>query len=124
MKKTKKHQNIIIGQLLYYQIFQKYMRDLFSSKCLNIKPFFSKIQCNFTKGFSAQQRLLSMLQKWKSALDNQKNLGALLTNLSKAFDCLSDDFLIANIMYTVSVFTNAGLTLNDLYDTTCMIQLI
>ena len=124
MKKTKKHQNIIIGQLLYYQIFQKYMRDLFSSKCLNIKPFFSKIQGSFTKGFSAQQRLLSMLQKWKSALDNQKNLGALLTNLSKAFDCLSDDFLIANIMHTVSVFTNAGLTLNDLYDTTCMIQLI
>ena len=65
------------------------------SKCF--KPFFSKFQCGFRKGFSTQQCLLSVFQKWKSAVANQKKkIGALLTDLSKAFDCLSHDLLIAN----------------------------
>ena len=38
-----------------------------------------------------------MLQKWKSALDNKKVFGALLTDLSKALDCLSHDLLIAKL---------------------------
>ena len=38
-----------------------------------------------------------MLQKWRSALDNKKVFGALLTDLSKAFDCLSHDLLIAKL---------------------------
>ena len=36
-----------------------------------------------------------MLEKWKSATDNKKSFGAFLTDLSKAFDCLSHDFLIS-----------------------------
>ena len=58
------------------------------------ESFFSKYQCGFRKGFSAQHCLLSMLEKWKSA-DNKKTFGALLTDLSKAFDCLSHYLLIA-----------------------------
>ena len=38
-----------------------------------------------------------MLEKWKSAIDNKKMFGALLTDLSKAFDCLSHDLLIAKL---------------------------
>ena len=33
-----------------------------------------------------------MLEKWKNAVDKGKIVGALLTNLSKAFDSLSQDF--------------------------------
>ena len=33
------------------------------------------------------QKRLSMIEKWKSAVDNKKVFGALLTDLSKAFDC-------------------------------------
>ena len=62
------------------------------------EPFFSKFQCGFRKGFSTQQYLLSMLKKWKSAVDNQKRFGALLTDLSQAFGCLSHDLLIAKLM--------------------------
>ena len=56
--------------------------------------------CNFQlikklKDFSAQHCLVSMLEKWKSATDNKKLFGALLTDLSKAFDCLSHELLIA-----------------------------
>ena len=37
-----------------------------------------------------------MLEKWKSATDSNK-LGALLTDLSKAFGYLSHDLLIAKL---------------------------
>ena len=49
------------------------------------------------KGFSAQHCLVSMLKKWKFATDNKKSFGALLTDLSKAFDCLSHELLIAKL---------------------------
>ena len=47
--------------------------------------------------YSAQHCLLSMLEKWKTAIDNRKMFGALLTGLLKAFDCLSHDLLIAKL---------------------------
>ena len=59
--------------------------------------FFSKYQCGFRKGFSAEHCLVSMLEKWKSATDNKKSFGALLTYLSKAIDCISHDLLIAKL---------------------------
>ena len=61
------------------------------------KPFFSKYQCGFRKGFSAQHCLVAMLEKWKSAIDNKKLFGALLIDLSKTFDCLTHDLLIAKL---------------------------
>ena len=38
-----------------------------------------------------------MLERWKKALDNRKIAGALLTDLSKAFDCLNHELLIAKL---------------------------
>ena len=52
------------------------------------EQFLSKYQCGFRKGFSAQHSLLPVLEKWKSAVGNKKVFGTLLTDLSKAFDCL------------------------------------
>ena len=57
---------------------------------------FSKYQCGFRQGFSTQQCLLAMIEKWKNCLDKGGVTGALLTDLSKAFDCLPHDLLIAN----------------------------
>ena len=38
-----------------------------------------------------------MLERWKKALDNGKIAGALLTDLSKAFDCLNHELLITKL---------------------------
>ena len=38
-----------------------------------------------------------MLEIWKAAVDNKKKFGALLTDLSKAFDCLPHDLLLAKL---------------------------
>ena len=38
-----------------------------------------------------------MLEKWKSSVDKGKAFWALLTDLSKAFDCLSHELIIENL---------------------------
>ena len=57
----------------------------------------SKFQCGFRKGYGTQHCLLLMLKIWKGSTDSNKAFGALLTDLSKVFDCLSHDLLIAKI---------------------------
>ena len=59
--------------------------------------FLSGHQCNFRKGCNTQQCLLAIIEKWKSAVDNKKTFVALVTDLSKAFDCLSHELLLANL---------------------------
>ena len=53
--------------------------------------------CGFRKGYSTQYCLLAMLEKFRKALDKKEKFGALLTDLSKAFDCLNHDLLIAKL---------------------------
>ena len=58
---------------------------------------FSKHQCGFRKGHSAQHSLIVLLEKWKESVDQGHVFGALLTDLSKAFDCLPHNLLIAKL---------------------------
>ena len=58
---------------------------------------FSQYQYGFRKGFSTQQCLLALLEKWNISVDRSKVFGALLADLSKALDCLNHDLLIAKL---------------------------
>ena len=60
-----------------------------------MKNCFSKFQCGFRKSCSTQQCLIALIEKRKSATDKGKSFRALLTDLSKAFDCLPHELLIA-----------------------------
>ena len=59
--------------------------------------FLSVLLCGFRRGFSTQNALLRFLEKIKIGLDNKKFAGAILMDLSKAFDCLNRELLIAKL---------------------------
>ena len=59
--------------------------------------FLSKYQWGFRKGYNDQHCLLAVIEKWKKAVDNGRVFGALLTDLSKSFDCLSHDLIISKL---------------------------
>ena len=54
---------------------------------------FSKLQASFRKGYNAGQCLISMIEKWRKAIDVGDHAGALLADLSKAFDCIDHGLL-------------------------------
>ena len=57
----------------------------------------SKYQCGFRRRFSAQNCLLAMLERWRPSVDKGKVFEVLLTDLSKVFDCLSHELIIAKL---------------------------
>ena len=62
-----------------------------------IDSLLSKFQCGFRKGCGVKNCLLAMLEYWKSEADKGKVFGAFLTDLSKAFDSLSYELIIAKL---------------------------
>ena len=57
----------------------------------------SKFQCGFQKGFNAKHCLITMIEKWVWSVDGDDQAEALLTDLSKAFDCIDHELLIAKL---------------------------
>ena len=76
------------------KMYEKIYHAQISSFMENI---FSKYLCGFRKGYSTQYCLLIMLEIIRKSLDNNKACAALLTDLSKTFDCIRHDLLIAKL---------------------------
>ena len=62
-----------------------------------ISPFLSSLLCGFQKGYSVQHALVRLLEKFKISLDEGGKAGAVLMDLSKAFECIRHDLLIAKL---------------------------
>ena len=62
-----------------------------------IDKHLSPFLCGYRKGFNTQTALLSLLEKWKSTLDKKGFAGAVLMDLSKAFDTINHDLQIAKL---------------------------
>ncbi len=51
----------------------------------------------YRKGYSCQYALLKFVEEWRKTLDNQEVPAALLMDLSKAFDAMPPDILVAKL---------------------------
>ena len=75
---------------IYERVYHNQMSAYFDK-------YFDEQQCGFRKGYSTQSSLIPMEELWKLANDKNEVFGALLIDLSKAFDCMSHELLIAKI---------------------------
>ena len=62
-----------------------------------MNKYLSDNLCGYRKGFSSQHALISMIENWRKSLDNKGFAGAILMDLSKAFDCMDHELLIAKL---------------------------
>ena len=70
---------------------------MFEQVIAHSESFLSQYLCGFRKGYNTQQALVRFLEKCKSILDNKGFTGAILMDLTKAFDCLNHESLIAKL---------------------------
>ena len=57
----------------------------------------SEYLCGFRKGYNTQHVLIRLIDKLNKSLDKKEKIGILMMDLSKAFDCISHDLLVAKL---------------------------
>ena len=79
------HLSKVFERILYKQI-DSFMKNKFS-------PYL----CGFRKNHNAQYSLLKMIENWKKQLDNGEKVGVIFMDLSKAFDTINHNLLLAEL---------------------------
>ena len=59
--------------------------------------YLSPFLCGYRTGFISQTALPSLIERWQITLDNKAHAGAVLMDLSKAFDTINYELLIAKL---------------------------
>ena len=77
------------------KVFEKIIHEQLRSF---LKNKLSIYLCGFREGYSTQHTLLNMISKWQKCLDKKGGVvGTILMDLSKAYDCIHHDLLIAKL---------------------------
>ena len=64
---------------------------------LSMENYFSPMVSAYRKNYSTQHAITCPAEEWREHLDEDFVVGAVLTDLSKAFDCITHDLLIAKL---------------------------
>ena len=63
----------------------------------SMENYFSPMVSAYRKNYSTQHAITCPAEEWREHLDEDFVVGAVLTDLSKAFDCITHDLLIAKL---------------------------
>ena len=78
----------------FFKIYEKVIKEqLVSGLDKYLSPFISA----YWKRYSTQHVLKRLVEEWRERLDNNYIVGTILMDLSKAFDCISHDLIIAKL---------------------------
>ena len=79
---------------VFSKIFERFLLN-------QMLPFIDNLMSSFLSAYhsrySTQHVLLRLIEQWRACLDENKVVGGILMDLSKAFDCLPHDLLIAKL---------------------------
>ena len=77
---------------LLSKVFERLLYDQLSDY---LEKYLNTLLCGFRKTHSTQHALFKLLQAWQEELDKSGFVSAMLMDLSKAYDCLPHDLLVA-----------------------------
>ena len=97
---------------ILHLISKVYERAIFNQLSEYMQKFLNKILCEFRKAHSTQHALFRLLEAWQKELDNSGNVGTILMDRSKAYDCIPHDLLIAKL----EAYGLDKISLNILFD--------
>ena len=79
-------------------VFPKSMEDFSHDSLSNFTDkVLSKFVSTYRKYYSSNHVLLKLIKDWKKSLDDKNIIGAVLVDLSKAFDCIPHDLHVAKL---------------------------
>ena len=78
----------------FSKIYEKVIKNQLS---FYLDKYFSPFISAYRKSYSTQQVLIRLLAEWREKLDKNFIVGTVLMDLSKAFDCISHDLIIAKL---------------------------
>ena len=78
-------------------ISKVYERIIYNQLSEYSESFLSHILCGFRKAHSTQHALFKLFQSWQKELDNGGFVGTIRMDLSKAYDCIPHELLIAKL---------------------------
>ena len=72
-----------------------YERVIYEQASNYFEPFSNEVLCGFRKAYSTQHPSFELLTSWQTSLSRGGFVGSILMDLSKVYDCLKDDLLLA-----------------------------
>ena len=78
----------------FSKIYERFLHNQITSFS---NKFLSDFISAYRKGYSTNHVLIRLVENWKLALDKNIFTGAVLMDLSKAFDCIPHNLLVAKL---------------------------